>query len=184
VAPNLRTFLPPADNRPARVPEVGDPAPPLGGESGGGPRVIVFLRHTGCPFAEATMRAAGELADESAELEVVGVTHSHPEATAAWAQRCGGAGRVRLIEDEDRAIYAAWGLGRSSLSHFLGARSLRAVAREARRGIRNTRAHGTRWQQAGTFAVDGAGTVVWRHLPEHAGDLPDLDAAARAALAT
>jgi hypothetical protein len=30
--------------------------------------------------------------------------------------------------------------------------------------------------------VDAGGTIVWRHLPRHAGDLPDLDAAADAAL--
>jgi hypothetical protein len=31
-----------------------------------------------------------------------------------------------------------------------------------------------------TFAVGADGTVRWRHLPEHAGDLPDLEAAAQA----
>jgi AhpC/TSA antioxidant enzyme len=183
VAPNLRTFLPPNDNRPAAVPEVGDAAPALMGAEDAGPRVIAFLRHTGCPFAEATLRAAREVADTFADADIVAVSHSDPQATAAWSERCGGAGRVRVVADEERAAYAAWGLGRSSLSHFLGARSLRSVARQARRGIRNTRAHGTRWQQAGTFAVDATGTVVWRHLPAHAGDLPDLEAAARAARA-
>ena len=184
MAPNLRTFLPPPDNAAGAVPEIGDRAPAFPGvvADGGGPRVIAFLRHTGCPFAEATLRAARAVADASTGVEIVVVTHSDPPATAAWSERCGGAGRVRVVADEDRAIYAAWGLGRSSLSHFLGARSLRSVARQARRGIRNTRAHGTRWQQAGTFAVDAAGAVVWRHLPEHAGDLPDLEAAARTAL--
>jgi hypothetical protein len=66
------------------------------------------------------------------------------------------------------------------VSHFLGRRSLRQVAKLARNGIRNRHPHGTRWQSAGTFALDGEATVRWRHLPEHAGDLPDLDAAVRA----
>jgi hypothetical protein len=44
--------------------------------------------------------------------------------------------------------------------------------------LRNRHPHGTRWQQAGTFAVDAERIVRWRHLPEHAGDLPDLAAAA------
>jgi hypothetical protein len=52
----------------------------------------------------------------------------------------------------------------------------------ARKGIRNRHPVGSRWQRAGTFAVDAGGTIVWRHLPRHAGDLPDLDAAADVAL--
>ena len=55
--------------------------------------------------------------------------------------------------------------------------------RLARQGIRNRHPDGTRWQRAGTFAVDAAGVVRWRHIPRHAGELPDLEAAA-AAVAT
>ena len=51
------------------------------------------------------------------------------------------------------------------------------VARLARQGIRNRHPDGTRWQRAGTFAIDADGVVRWRHLAEHAGDLPDLGAA-------
>jgi hypothetical protein len=56
----------------------------------------------------------------------------------------------------------------------MGRRSLAEVGRLAREGVRNRHPDGTRWQSAGTFAVDGGGVVRWRHLPEHAGDLPDL----------
>jgi hypothetical protein len=54
------------------------------------------------------------------------------------------------------------------------------VARLARQGIRNRHPDGTRWQGAGTFAVDQDGIVCWRHLPDHAGSLPDLAQAAAA----
>ena len=37
--------------------------------------------------------------------------------------------------------------------------------------------HGTRWQSAGTFAVDREAIVRWRMVPAHAGDLPDLNEA-------
>jgi hypothetical protein len=87
---------------------------------------------------------------------------------------------VRLVIDEERLAYGAWGLGRTTVSHFMGRRSLRAIAELARRGIRNRHPVGTRWQRAGTFAVDAAGTVVWRHIPAHAGDLPDLEEAVTA----
>jgi AhpC/TSA antioxidant enzyme len=141
--------------------------------------VVTFLRHTGCPFAEATMRA---LRDTDADgVELVAVSHAPADATDAWCSAVGGAGWVRLAIDQDRSAYTAWGLGRSSLAHFMGLRSLREVTRLARRGIRNRHPEGTRWQAAGTFAVDRRGIVRWRHLPAHAGDLPDFDEAVRAA---
>jgi hypothetical protein len=62
----------------------------------------------------------------------------------------------------------------------MGRRSLGDVARLARQGIRNRHPDGTRWQRAGTFAVDESGTVRWCHLPAYAGDTPDLEAAAAA----
>ena len=88
---------------------------------------------------------------------------------------------MRVVVDDARLVYAAWGLGRSSAGHFMGRRSLAGVARLARQGIRNRHSSGTRWQRAGTFAVDATGTVRWRHLPASAADLPDLEAAGAAA---
>jgi hypothetical protein len=54
------------------------------------------------------------------------------------------------------------------------------VASLARQGTRNRHPHGTRWQSAGTFALDHQAVVRWRLLPAHAGDLPDLEAAVHA----
>jgi hypothetical protein len=51
------------------------------------------------------------------------------------------------------------------------------LANLARRGIRNRHPDGTRWQSAGTFALDRDGIVRWRLIPAHAGELPDLDQA-------
>jgi AhpC/TSA antioxidant enzyme len=144
--------------------------------------VVAFLRHTGCPFAEATMRQLREAAGRAAELEWVAVSHAPREATERWCRAIGGAHGVALVSDPSRRTYAAWGLGLTPLGHFLGARSLAAVARLAGAGIRNRHPHGTRWQSAGTFVLDAGGVVRWRHLPAHAGDLPDLEQA-RAALA-
>jgi hypothetical protein len=183
---NLRTFLPPATLPTAEPPAPGDAARrlPQPGRAREGAAVIAFLRHTGCPFAEATLRALREAAAERPEIEWVAVSHAGPEATERWCDAIGGRGDVEVLLDVDRRCYAAWGLGRSSLGHFFGRRSLTEVSRLARRGIRNRHPDGTRWQQAGTFAVDAADVVRWRHLPEHAGDLPDLEAAAAAATAT
>jgi hypothetical protein len=57
---------------------------------------------------------------------------------------------------------------------------LGAAKRLRARGIVNRGPTGSRWQRAGSFAVDRNGIIRWRHLPAHAGDLPDVDAAVRA----
>ena len=148
-----------------------------------GPAVVAFLRHVGCPFAEATMKSMSRLAEKRPDITWIAVSHAGLEPTDRWCAAIGASHLVKLVIDEERAAYAAWGLGRSSLRHFAGRRSLAAVIKLARAGIRNRHPAGSRWQRAGTFAVDAAGRVVWCHSPRHAGDLPDLDAAAAAALA-
>jgi hypothetical protein len=170
---NLSSFLPPPPLRVARPPNVGEAAPAGIGETGSA-RVIAFLRHVGCPFAEATVRSMRETAALETDLEWWLVSHGSAELTQSWCRRFGGAGRLKVLEDEDGALYAAWGLPRSKAAHFLGLRSLLGVARLAARGVRNRKASGTRWQTAGTFAVDASGVVRWRHLPRHAADLPDV----------
>jgi len=178
-----RTFLPAPALTVGSPPRLGDPAPalPLTLEPGR-PAVVAFLRHTGCPFAEATLRAMRDAAAAASELQWVAVSHAPADATDRWCHGFGGSGGVQVVSDSSRKSYAAWGLGQTNVSHFMGRRSLGAVGRLARHGIRNTHPSGTRWQSAGTFALDREGVVRWRHLPEHAGDLPDLEAA-RAAVA-
>ena len=178
---NLRPFLPPAAIPTADPPAVGAEAPELpAGAPRDRPVVIAFLRHTGCPFADWTAREIRAAAEREQDIAWVAVSHAPPEATADWADAVGGLGDAILLSDPERRSYGAWGLGRSSLGHFAGRRSLAQVARLAREGVRNRHPHGTRWQQAGTFAVDAERMIRWRHVPTHAGDLPDLDEAAGA----
>jgi hypothetical protein len=173
-----RTFLPPRALPLARAPEPGERAPGLPvALAEGRPAVIAFLRHTGCPFAELTMQLLREGATRSPQIDWLAISHAPPEATERWCRAIGGADGVRVVSDPSRQSYAAWGLGRTSAGHFLGRRSLAAVAELARRGIRNRHPHGTRWQSAGTFALDEHAIVRWRMLPAHAGEMPDLDAA-------
>ncbi|HEV3230041.1 MAG TPA: AhpC/TSA family protein [Solirubrobacteraceae bacterium] len=181
---DLRTFVPPRPTAVAEVPRPGQKAPPLDRALGGRPLVVAFLRHVGCPFAEATFSELSQRAAGEDHVHFIAVSHASPAATREWCSAvAGGPGAVELVFDEQRSIYAAWGLGRSSLAHFMGTRSLRAVADLGRKGVRNRHPSGTRWQTAGTFAVDAAGVIRWVHVPEHAGSLPDLDAAALAARA-
>jgi hypothetical protein len=179
---NLRTFLPPLPLPTSAPPEPGEPARelPEPGLPADRAAVVAFLRHTGCPFAEATARALRDAAAAHPDVEWVVVSHAPAEATARWRDAIGGLPGIGVLIDRERIHYATWGLGRTSLGHFLGRRSLGDVARLARQGIRNRHPDGTRWQAAGTFAVDDAGIVRWRHLPTYAGDLPDLGEAVAA----
>jgi hypothetical protein len=172
---NPRTFLPARTLELASTPAPGDPAPELPARvESRTPTVVAFLRHTGCPFAEATLRSLRDAARSRPDLQWVAISHAPAAATERWTAAVGGAGHVVILSDPERRHYAAWGLGRTSIGHFLGRRSLAAVGRLAREGVRNRHPHGTRWQTAGTFAVDRDGVVRWRHLPEHAGELPPL----------
>ena len=182
-AVNLRTFLPPLPVPTSAPPDPGEAARelPEPGIEAGRPAIVAFLRHTGCPFAEATARLLREAAAAEPEVQFVAVSHAPTAATATWCDAVGGMEGVRVLIDDDRVHYATWGLGRTSLGHFMGRESMRAVARLARQGVRNRHPHGTRWQRSGTFAIDAGGTVRWRHVAKHAGDLPDLRAALAAA---
>ena len=173
-----RTFIRPPDLHIAPVPEVGEPAPdPPGPPWEGKGQVLCFLRHAGCPFAEATFKALRDLHRSNPDVTAVAVGHAPPQPSVAWRSRIGGAEGVVCVDDPSRNTYATWGLGLTSRSHFAGADSLRGVGNLFGQGIRNRHPSGTRWQSAGTFAVDGGGVVRWVHIPRHAGDLPDLQSA-------
>ena len=178
---DLRTFLPPPAIETAEPPAVGDDAPEFFGEPVSTPTVIAFLRHSGCPFAEWTGKEMRVMANIFPDVDWVAVSHATAAETDSWCTTIGGLQGVRVVIDTERVEYGAWGLGKTSLAHFAGPKSLGTIAKLTKDGIRNRHPSGTRWQQAGTFAIGAGGRVLWRHLPEHAGDLPDLGAAAAAA---
>jgi hypothetical protein len=181
VAP--RTFVKPKARDIAAPPEPGATAPALPALRPGSPAVVAFLRHVGCPFAEATVRELAALAAVHPTIDFLAVTHSPEVPSRRWCDAFGGAPGVQIVCDPDRAHHAAWGVGLSDREHFAGARSLAAVWRLLDVGIHNRWASGTRWQAAATFAIDPAGVLRWRHFPAHAGDLPSLDDAIAALVA-
>jgi len=173
-----RTFIRPRPLATAPVPSPGEPARELPvALARRRPAIVAFLRHTGCPFAERTMQMLREQAARSPEVQWVAISHAPEPETARWCAAIGGPGTVIVASDPSRRSYAAWGLGRTGLGHFMGGRSLSAVTGLARQGIRNRHPAGTRWQSAGTFALDRDGIVRWRAVPGHAGELPDLQRA-------
>ena len=173
-----RTFIRPADIPLARLPLVGEPAPDPPGppwESGG--QVICFLRHAGCPFAEATIKDLAARHRQDPTITAVAVGHSSQSDAGTWRSKIGGADGVVCIDDPTRHTYARWGLGLTNVGHFAGRQSLSGVGKLLGQGVRNRHPSGTRWQGAGAFAVDGRGIIRWMHVPKNAADLPDLVAA-------
>ncbi|KAK2770967.1 hypothetical protein CKAH01_14539 [Colletotrichum kahawae] len=114
-------FSPPPPPVPvADPPKTGDLAPldrdrkPEFGR--GRPVPVVFLRCVGCAFAQKTFLALRTLANKHANnLTCIAISHSSAAATQKWVDLLGGAWNVQVVIDEDRAIYAAWGLGLGSV---------------------------------------------------------------------
>jgi hypothetical protein len=173
VAPH--TFVKPKARQVAAPPELGTRVPPLPALRPGRPAVIAFLRHVGCPFAEATVRGMAALAASHPALDFIAITHSGEQPSRRWCDAFGGGPGVQLVADPDRSHHAAWGVGLSDRKHFAGSASLAALRRLLDDGIHNRWASGNRWQAAATFGVDQGGVLRWRHLPDHAGDIPPLD---------
>lgn len=84
--------------------------------------------------------------------------------------------------DDQRKIYAAWGLGTSSFWHVLSPQGLYSVYKLAKQeGIANRPTEsGYRWQTSGSWAVDGAGKVVWGGPSKSADEIPEFEDAVRA----
>jgi hypothetical protein len=175
VAPH--TFRKPAARVVAAPPVVGERARELPLLEPGRPAVVAFLRHVGCPFAEATVRRMAALAETHPTVAFLAVTHGAERPSRAWCDAFGGAGAVTLVPDPDRTHYGVWGVGLTDRRHFAGSTSLRALVRLLDDGVHNRWASGSRWQGAATFGVDSSGVLRFRHYPRHAGDLPHLEEA-------
>ena len=85
---------------------------------------------------------------------------------------------VPVIADASLALHEAFGLTRARMSRVIGPRVWGSVFRAWRNGVGAP--SGDVKMLAGAFVV-ARGRVVWEHRSEHAGDVPDLAAAAAAA---
>jgi hypothetical protein len=126
--------------------------------------------------AEKTFRSTRELAESNPDMAFYAISHSDEASTKTWLESVGGPGNVKVIVDHDRQLYASWGLGVSSLWHVLSPSSMWSVFMLGKdEGIWNKPTQsGSRWQTAGSFAVDESGIVRWISIAQLAADIPDL----------
>lgn len=115
------------------------------------------------------------------DVYFVAVSHSSPEATERWVIQVGGNWDVEVVIDEERELYAQWGLGVSNTWHVLSPVVLyKTLQLGKQENIWNRPTEsGSRWQTAGAFAISppaagDAATVRWAHVASAATDLPDL----------
>lgn len=130
-------------------------------------RVVAFIRHVGCPFAENTVKQLRLWAEQHPHVAVFIVSHGNASQSTEWINTLGGLGRLRLLIDTQRELHAQWGVGFSNFWHFAGPSSLLGVAALLFKGIRNRNAAGTRWQRAALFLLNGE-CVLWSHVPRSA----------------
>ncbi len=167
-------FSKPAEQQVAGTLSVGDRAPSLPGVQSSAKKFVAFLRHSGCPFAEATIKSMRHFSSKYPDIEFVAVTHGDDEITRNWLDNIGGTAGITHIHDDTRVLHGRWGIGFSDRKHFTGLDTLASVFLLLFKGIRNREDTGTRWQRSATFYVDVNSTVIWAHEAEKAHDLPDI----------
>jgi len=87
---DIQSLLPGHKGTPAKVPEIGERAPPVEGITyTNNPHLIAFVRHCGCPFAEAEVKSLGEVKKKYPDIYVVIVAHSKQEVVDDWFERVG-----------------------------------------------------------------------------------------------
>ncbi len=139
------------------------------------PRMVVFLRHAGCPFCR---EAAADLAARRERIEARGVgivfVHQNSEGEARAFFGKYGLEDLPRISDPERALYRAFDLKRANLWQIGGPkvwwRSLAAFFK----GHRIGRVAGDAFQMPGVFIVDQGRIVsAFRHGTQ--ADRPDYE---------
>lgn len=132
--------------------------------------------------AEKTFKSLSAISDKHKEINCIAVSHSSPAHTEKWIPMVGGAWSVSTIVDEDRDLYAQWGLGVASTWHVFSPWVISSVFRLGKQeNIWNLPTEsGNRWQTAGAFAVGADGLVKYSQVSRTADDLPDFDAVLKA----
>lgn len=86
---------------------------------------------------------------QHAQITVLAISHASPAATAKWLDLIGGAWNVQVIIDDDRSVYAAWGLGLSSVWYYFNPATQTAAWKVEKGGWLGARVAGSIGRTAG-----------------------------------
>ena len=140
------------------------------------PRLVLFLRHSGCTFCR---EAAADLAAKRAGIEARGVRamvvlmSDDPRAAGFLAKY--GLGDVSRVSDPSGRTYRAFGLRRGTAWQLFGPRMFwRGLVAGIVRGHGVGALEGDGFQMPGTFLVH-LGVIVKAQPAKYAAERPDLE---------
>jgi peroxiredoxin len=141
--------------------------------SNSGPVMLVFLRHTGCPFCREAMADVQRRREEIERRARVVFVHQAPEDEAnASFFAAAGVGDIPRVSDPSRDLYNAIGLKRGSIWAVLGPyvwlRSIQAMLSMRRLG----RIIGDVFQMPGVFIIH-KGEIVGSFVHKSQASRPD-----------
>ena len=92
----------PKEQNVSKALETGDIASQLDNfKSSKGFRLITFLRHPGCPFAEASVKDLKQVYEKYPDVEFFIVTHGDESVCQTWFGKIGGTQGLQIVHDEE-----------------------------------------------------------------------------------
>ncbi|PRP76379.1 hypothetical protein PROFUN_15280 [Planoprotostelium fungivorum] len=165
-------------------------------EDGG---IIVFVRHVGCPFAEKSLLDVQNAARRHPKVQFTVVTHASPEVfihhgtwwsnagqiTRGWVKAISGDDKgldnLKFESDEERRLWARWGIQDHRLYELLTPTSITELITLGKEGITNRRTQSaSRYARAAAFAVDHERSILWSWQGDNVSDVPNLEDAVEA----
>ena len=122
--------------------------------------VYVLTRFRFPTVAQKLFLALRALATKySGQISCIAVSHSSPRATQKWLDLLGGSWSVQVVIDEDRAVYAAWGLGLGSVWSVLNpATQVQSWKEKGWLGVEVAGALGRTWVGGGIGGTNASAT--------------------------
>jgi hypothetical protein len=148
-----------------------------------GRKLLVFLRHSGCPFCRQTLsdlqQSRPEIEQNGTEIVLVHMMNAPDEARDFFARY--DLHDVQAIADPDQELYARLGIERGSASQFLGPRVwLKGALCTLVEGHLPGRPQGDISQLSGVVLIED-GVVLRKHLGTTSADRPDYVALSQSA---
>jgi hypothetical protein len=146
---------------PSQTPEIGDSAPQLEDVNySSNPHLIAFVRHCGCPFAEAEVKSLGNVQKSHSQVKVIIIAHSEQDVVNEWFDRVGKSSfssleNVTVLADPKYEVYDKFGIGQLGWSGLFSSSMITELRSLASQGIKNTSTGkgSNRWQNSGGYEL-------------------------------
>ncbi len=139
------------------------------------PVLVVFLRHSGCPFCRQTLAELSALRSEFPTMETqIVLVHMMPEMQAKELFARYGLSDVSRISDPQQRLYREFGLQRGTWGQVMGPRIWwQGFKSTILKGNKPGKPIGDVFQLPGAFLVVD-GQIIRSHRYRHSADSPDF----------